>query len=105
VRRWLDRAEEKAAPDMEGALGRLMLALLCMAMLIGARWYHERQVLAAGLLTHRSAGVTGRRGLRGRLSRRALAGRLSQPLYWLGLTTSAALAAQAIASFISRRMG
>ena len=86
---------------MEGSIGRLMLAFVCMGMLIGARWYHERQLVAAGPPVYRPLRVRGRHGFRGHISRRALVGRLSQPLYWLGLTTSAALAAQAIASFIA----
>ncbi|MBI3972504.1 MAG: hypothetical protein HY332_14590 [Chloroflexi bacterium] len=78
-------------------VGRLILALTCIAILIGARWYHERQLMRAPRLTFRSAPSPNRRP-----ARRTLPAYLSQSLYWLGLTTSAALAAQAIAAIIGR---
>jgi hypothetical protein len=92
--------------DLLAAMARLGLAIVCSSALIAARWYHERRVAAAGraagrlprLRASRRASRPTSRGL----GRRGLADRISHPLYWLGLTTSAALAAQAIAALIAR---
>lgn len=78
-------------------VGRLALAALCVMVLVGARWRHERQL--AGGLAQRKFAVPLHRA---RSTRRVPLGGLSQSLYWLGLTSSAALAAQAIASLVSR---
>ena len=102
---------------------RLALAALCIGVLMWARWNHERQQvdearpwLEEGELEAREA----RTGFRlwKQADQRSLGGvglprrsrplrlpahlpALSHPLYWLGLTTSAALAGQAIAALIA----
>ena len=83
---------------------RISLAAACVGALIAARWNHERQVaekpataralLQRRTLEARGAGASGTRvGFR--------LPQVSHPLYWLGLTTSAALAAQAIATLVT----
>jgi hypothetical protein len=80
---------------------------------MAARWQHERQLVNAPR-TERAARET-----RGWLERRAVEARVTEsslgssarfvrrlptpahPLYWLGLTTSSALAAQALATLIA----
>lgn len=85
---------------------RLALAALCVGALVAARWNHEqqlakntnavREILERRTLEARGAGGTGAGGRVGvRLPQ------VSHPLYWLGLTTSAALAAQAIATLLT----
>jgi hypothetical protein len=83
---------------------RLALAGLCVGALVAARWNHERQlarnsnavraILERRTLEARGAGMAG-----GRVGVRLP--QVSHPLYWLGLTTSAALAAQAIATLLN----
>jgi hypothetical protein len=92
--------------DAAWALARLALALAlaCVAALMVARWNHEKQLASSprGLLERKPAEA--RAGaLRGTQSDR-FGWRLpviSHPLYWLGLTTSAALAGQAIAALLA----
>ncbi|MAG37445.1 MAG: hypothetical protein CL878_14515 [Dehalococcoidia bacterium] len=70
---------------MEGqAVIRLLIAVGCAGMLILARWQHER-------LRWFGASQGRRRAVW------AQHGRVTWSLYWLGLTTSAALAGQAVA--------
>jgi hypothetical protein len=89
------------------AWARLALAAVCVAVLVAARWHHERQVALLGSragrrlrdvpeawLEHSPAAARAGSGGVTVFGRRVPA--LSYPLYWLGLTTSAALAAQAI---------
>jgi hypothetical protein len=101
-------------------LGRLGLAAICVATLVGARWRHERQAALLQQPGWRVAGggpdldpsVPQRRRpwlvmswsllRRHRSPKRPLNLRLSLALYWLGLTTSAALAGQAIAALVRR---
>ena len=90
--------------DVAWALARLALALGCVVALMVARWNHEKQLASSprGLLERKPAEA--RAGaLRGTQSDR-FGWRLpaiSHPLYWLGLTTSAALAGQAIAALLA----
>ena len=79
-------------------VGRLALALVCIGVLISARWRHEQQL--AGSPPAARSGAAGRRG-----GRRAPLPPLPQSLYWMGLTTSAALAAQAIAALVAQAAG
>ena len=83
---------------------RISLAAACVGALIAARWNHEKQVASTSntaravlqrrTLEARGAGASGTRvGFR--------LPQLTHPLYWLGLTTSAALAAQAIATLLT----
>ena len=83
---------------------RLSLAAACVGALVAARWNHERQaagnpssaraLLQRRTLEARGAGAGGTRvGFR--------LPQISHPLYWLGLTTSAALAAQAISTLLT----
>ena len=83
---------------------RISLAAACVGALIAARWNHEKQVASTSntaravlqrrTLEARGAGASGTRvGFR--------LPQLAHPLYWLGLTTSAALAAQAIATLVT----
>ena len=83
---------------------RISLAAACVGALVAARWNHEKQaagnssttraLLQRRTLEARGAGTAGTRvGFR--------LPQLSHPLYWLGLTTSAALAAQAIATLLT----
>ena len=83
---------------------RISLAAACVGALIAARCNHEKQVsgnsataralLQRRTLEARGAGTSGTRvGFR--------LPQVSHPLYWLGLTTSAALAAQAIATLLT----
>ena len=83
---------------------RLSLAAACVGALVAARWNHERHaaanpntaraLLQRRTLEARGAGTAGTRvGFR--------LPQVSHPLYWLGLTTSAALAAQAIATLLT----
>ena len=83
---------------------RISLAAACVGALIAARWNHERQLtsnsntaramLQRRTLEARGAGTAGTRvGFR--------LPPVSHPLYWLGLTTSATLAAQAIATLLT----
>jgi hypothetical protein len=77
-----------------------------MAVLIAGRWYHEQRIAASVRTGRHRPGQRGKLGPGGGASlgpgnRLRLPGQLSQPLYWLGLTTSAALAAQAIAALIA----
>lgn len=83
-----------------GALGRLILAAVCTGVLIAARWHREQQ-LSNAPRPARSARQTRASEPLGRRLPHLRSIRVSQPLYWIGLTTSAALAAQAIASLIS----
>ena len=82
---------------------RLSLAAACVGALVAARWNHERQaasnpgsaraLIQRRTLEARGAGIGGARfGFR--------LPQVSHPLYWLGLTTSAALAAQAISTLL-----
>ncbi len=74
---------------MEGQVViRLLVAVGCAGTLIWARWRHER-VRWLGTSEGRSRPVW------------AQPGRVTWSLYWLGLTTSAALAAQAVASLVA----
>ena len=83
---------------------RISLAAACVGALIAARWSHERQaasntstaraMLQRRTLEARGAGAGGTRvGFR--------LPQVTHPLYWLGLTTSAALAAQAISTLLT----
>ena len=76
------------------SVGRLALALVCIAMLILARWRHEQQMASGPPALRSSLGLDSRPG------RRVPRVPVSLWLYWLGLTTSAALAAQAIAALV-----
>jgi hypothetical protein len=100
--------------DLSLAVGRLALAVCCVAILIGARWRHEQQALTTSRpLRPRFAGPANGRGARlpgapivhrlARPARRAPGISLSLALYWLGLTTSAALAGQALATLLAHR--
>jgi hypothetical protein len=85
------------------ALIRLALAALCVGALMGARWNHEKQLAknpqtARALLERRTLQARGAGSSAGRVGFRMPA--IQHPLYWLGLTTSAALAAQAIATLL-----
>jgi hypothetical protein len=67
-------------------------------VLMAARWQHERQLLNSpqALMTGGTAS-----GGRSRAAGRPLRfSRLSHSLYWMGLTASATLAAQSIATMI-----
>jgi hypothetical protein len=89
------------------------LAAVCVAALIAARWRHEQQVAGSGQelpdlpelrtwlerLERRPAAA--RAGLGGGPSLRRRTPSLAYPLYWLGLTTSAALAAQSISVLVA----
>lgn len=81
------------------ALGRLCLAVVCVGVLVAARWRHEQQ-LGGFPRTLRVPDVPDERNRQGGRRRRRLGppGTVSHWLYWLGLTSSAALAAQAIAA-------
>ena len=67
---------------------RLAIAAGCAGALIWARWRHQR-VRSLSTSDGRSRTV----GLR--------PGRVTASIYWLGLTTSAALAGQALASLVA----
>jgi hypothetical protein len=88
------------------AVGRLVLAVVCVAVLMVARWRHEQQVMSPPRLLRlpslSDATARGRDVRTPRAIRRGAAGlgRASHWLYWLGLTTSAALAAQAISTLV-----
>jgi hypothetical protein len=90
------------------AWGRVALAIACSGALMAARWQHEKQLenaprTARGWLERRAmeARATGSgASVSERLVRRLPVP--SHPLYWLGLTTSAALAAQAIATLLAQ---
>ena len=90
--------------DAVWALARLALALACVAALMVARWNHEKQLANSprGLLARKPAEARAGalRGLQGDRSGWRLPA-VSHPLYWLGLTTSAALAGQAIATLMA----
>ncbi|MGI8423159.1 MAG: hypothetical protein ACR2NO_03455 [Chloroflexota bacterium] len=83
---------------------RISLAAACVGALMAARWNHERQLaknpsssramLERRTLEARTVGTAG-----GRVNFRLPP--FTHPLYWLGLTTSAALAAQAIATLLA----
>jgi hypothetical protein len=82
---------------------RLALAAMCVGALVAARWNHEKQLAknppsARALLERRALEARGAGGDGGRVGFRLPT--ITHPLYWLGLTTSAALAAQAIATLI-----
>ncbi len=87
--------------------GRLALAIVCVGALMAARWHHERQLASAPRAAQLSRTWLERKALEARTdpgSGTRLARRLppvTHPLYWLGLTTSAALAAQAIATLLT----
>ncbi len=70
--------------DFQAAI-RLVIAAGCAGALILARWRHQR-VRSLSTSDGRSRTV----GLR--------PGRVTASIYWLGLTTSAALAGQAVAN-------
>ena len=85
------------------ALIRLALAAVCVGALVAARWNHEKQVAknpqtARALLERRTLQARGAGSSGGRVGFRMP--EIQHPLYWLGLTTSAALAAQAIATLL-----
>ncbi len=73
--------------ELQAAI-RLVIAAGCAGALILARWRHER-VRWLGTSEGRSQPV----GLP--------PGRVTWSIYWLGLTTSAALAGQAVASLVA----
>jgi hypothetical protein len=95
------------------AWGRLALAVVCVAALMAARWRHERQLAQDGRemrdlrtwLERQPADGGAGLGYGGMLERLERLGRhapsVSHPLYWLGLTTSAALAAQSISVLVA----
>ncbi len=96
------------------AWGRLALAVVCVAALIAARWHHERQLAAEGRgrreigewLEQRPA--TARAGQGGGGILEVFVRRIpnvSYPLYWMGLTTSAALAAQSVSVLVLLQWG
>ena len=69
---------------MEGqALFRLLVAGGCVSMLVWARWQHER-LRWFGSSQGRPRAIWSQNG------------RVNWSIYWLGLTTSAALAGQAV---------
>lgn len=83
---------------------RISLAAACVGALIAARWNHEKQVAGSSsasraLLQRRTLEARGAGGAGSRVGFRLP--QVSHPLYWLGLTTSAALAAQAIATLLT----
>lgn len=83
---------------------RLALASACVGALVAARWNHERQLAksanpARALLERRTLEARGAGTSGGRMGIRLP--QITHPLYWLGLTTSAALAAQAIATLLT----
>jgi hypothetical protein len=83
---------------------RLALAALCVGALVAARWNHEKQLakntnVVRALLERRTLAARGAGTAGGRIGMRLP--QISHPLYWLGLTTSAALAAQAIATLLN----
>jgi hypothetical protein len=89
------------------AWGRLALAVLCVAALIAARWRHERALAEVGRALDEAPAWLKRLERRPAAARAGRSGggvspfgrrvpSIAYPLYWLGLTTSAALAAQAI---------
>lgn len=82
-------------------LTRLALAVVCVTALMVARWHHERQQANSprAWLERRPLAARADGGDGGRIVRRLPT--VSHPLYWLGLTTSAALAAQAIAALVT----
>ncbi|HEV2123332.1 MAG TPA: hypothetical protein VGW38_11225 [Chloroflexota bacterium] len=92
------------AEELAWAWARLALAGICVAVLIAARWQHERQLLNAPRTFIPRSTLTAGRGRTGARSIRPSGplqlNHLSYPLYWLGLTTTAALAAQAIAVLV-----
>ena len=67
---------------------RLVIAAGCAGTLIWARWRHER-VRWLGTSEGRSRPVW------------VQPGRVTSSIYWLGLTTSAALAGQAVARLVA----
>ena len=82
---------------------RLALAAMCVGALVAARWNHEKQLAknpptARALLERRALEARGAGANGERVGFRLPA--ITHPLYWLGLTTSAALAAQAIATLL-----
>ena len=83
---------------------RLSLAAACVGALIAARWSHEKQMannpnVARALLQRRTLEARGAGAAGARVGFRLP--QVSHPLYWLGLTTSAALAAQAISTLLT----
>ncbi len=83
---------------------RISLAAAIVGALIAARWNHEKQVAstnntARALLQRRTLEARGAGAGGTRVGFRLP--QMSHPLYWLGLTTSAALAAQAIATLLT----
>lgn len=79
---------------------QLGLAVVCVAALLAARWRHERQRLLRPYLA-RIPSTEGGGSWRSRLAPSQFSlEHLSYAMYWAGLTASAALAAQAIASVV-----
>jgi len=81
--------------------------MVCVGALVAARWHHEREVLKTPRTTHaawlarrplEAREAAGASGNGSRLGWRLPA--ITYPLYWLGLTSSAALAAQAISLLV-----
>ena len=67
---------------------RLAIAAGCAGALIWARWWHQRvRSLSTSDGRSRTVGLS--------------PGRLTSSMYWLGLTASAALAGQALASLVA----
>ena len=83
-------------------VARLTLSIVFVALLMVTRWWHERQQVFARLRTPlaRRARLSPDYDALGveRPVRRVAYVEASRALYWLGLTGSAALAAQAIAA-------
>lgn len=95
------------------AWARLALAVVCVAVLIAARWRHEHRAARRMYYARRiaegeirvwpardSLGLRAGAGASGWLARLPVP---SHPLYWLGLTAAAALASHAIAALIAVR--
>ena len=81
--------------------GKLALATCGVAILIVARWRHEQQLTSAPQFFVRSGPPRLREG-GSRHTVRRVRPSFAQSLYWIGLTSSAALAGQAIATFLKR---
>src|SRR5688572_18512204 len=84
---------------------RLARAARCVGALVAAGWNHEKQMvknhahLGRALLERRTLEARGAGTSGGRVGFRLPP--ITHPMYWLGLTTSAALAAQAIATLLT----